>query len=318
MRSLAPILAMIGLIVLACSTTSDSTTGATVTEVEPVTTISRSTSTVPTSSGEEPPTSSFLEGLTLMSSVSTGQMLDSRRPEAILQNGVAGEGEPANPLGPATRFFAGDDSDIVVNLVDTDESDGLNPSGSRFVFQVEGLVLRESSYEKLSAANRRFSWNMMQRGLAGNPGGQWKLSLVNEPGGRVKAQCVVRDEANRLIRVNSSTEILPDQPATVSCIFDDAKNELMVDVDGRTDGASAVVNKAVDGAEVVVFDPARGIAAEGFGNSAPQGGGTCGGALPEGIGNAITVGNKPACGISLAPEDQFQGEIAVARVWRLS
>ncbi|MFW2381691.1 MAG: hypothetical protein ACN4GZ_08040 [Acidimicrobiales bacterium] len=316
MRSVAPILAMIGLIVVACSTTSNSASGAPTTEVERVTTTSRSTSTVPTSS-EERPASSFLEGLTLVSSVSTGQMIDTQRPGAILQHGVAGDGEPANPLGPTTRLFTGDDSDIVVNLVGGDESDDLNPAGSRFVFQVEGLILRETSYEKLSSATRPFSWNMMQRGLAGNPGGQWKMSLVNEAGGRVKAQCVVRDEANRLIRVNSSTEILPDQPATVSCIFDDMKNELIVDVDGRTDGASAVVNRAVDGVEVVVFDPEAGIADEGFGDSAPQGGGTCGGALPSGIGSVITVGNKPACGIALAPEDQFQGEIAVARVWRL-
>ncbi len=265
---------------------------------------------------QDGPSNPLLDGLSLVSSVSAGRMIDDQRPDAIVQHGVDGDGDSPNLLAPVERFFTGDDSDVLLNLVDTAESEMLNPAGSLFVFQIEGLELLETTHEKLTSSDRAFSWNMMQRGLAGNPGGQWKMSLVNESDGTVKAQCVVRDEANRLIRVNSSAELLPGEPSTISCVFDDAKNELLIDVDGRADQPSAVVRKPVDGVEVVVFDPASGIALEQFGDSNPQGGRTCGGLVPDGIGNAVTIGNKPACGVSLDADDQFQGEIAIARVWK--
>jgi hypothetical protein len=244
-------------------------------------------------------------------------MIDDKRPEALLQHGIAGGGDRPDPLAPVERLFSGDDADIVVNLVDQAESEDLNPAGSVFVFQIEGLVLTEAGYEALASSGEDRSWNLMQRGLAGNPGGQWKMSLVNESGGAVKAQCVVRDQANRLIRVNSSGELRPDEPSAISCLFDDTRNELLVDVNGRTDQASAVVWKPSHGAEVVVFDPANAIAEEEFGDSNPTGGGTCGGKLRDGIGNAITVGNKPACGLTLDSEDRFRGRIERALIWKL-
>lgn len=282
--------------------------------MESTTVLPATTSTTTSTSVVEP---ALVDGLSLVSSVSPGRIVDEVRPDAILQHGIEGGGDGPNPVGPVGRDFTGDDADIVVNLVAAGESDDLNPAGSVFVFQVEGLTLTKTAHELLVTNDSRLSWNLMQRGLAGNPGGQWKMSLVNERSGRVKAQCVVRDEANRFLRVNSSTEIRPGEPSAISCFFDDRKNELSVDVDGRTDQASAVVRKPVDGTEVVVFDTTRGITEEEFGTSNPNGGGTCGGALPDGIGNTITIGNKPACGVTLEADDRFQGRIERALIWKL-
>ena len=249
-----------------------------------------------------------LEELRLVSSLSVGQLIDSERPDAVFQQGLDGSGDEALESRPDLRFFTGDDSDIVVNVVSPEESATLNPNGEMFVFEVDGLLLLDPTYNKIQGSADRLSWNVMQRGLAGNQGGQWKLSLVNEADGSVNAQCVVRDEENRFMRVNSNVALLPNVASRVSCIVDDAMNELRIAVDGMPAGTTTRVRKAVGGVEEVVDEE--------FGDSNPNGGATCAGLLEDGIGNIISVGNKPACGATLTDDDRFQGEVAFARIWR--
>ena len=274
------------------------------------TTITTTTaSTTPTT--EAPPETIGIEGLdelVLVSSVSAGKMIDIVRPDAVLRHGLAADGDQPLDSRPDGRFFTGDDDDVLVNSVGEAESETLNPNGSLFAFEVHGLVLLDPTYNKIQTSTERLSWNVMQRGLAGNVGGQWKMSLVNEADGSVNPQCVVRDEENRFMRVNATVEILPNEPIRVTCILDDSTNQLSVAVNGDMAGTSRRVRKAVGGQEEVVDEE--------FGDSNPNGGATCAGLVESGIGNLITVGNKPACGATLTDDDRFQGEISVAKVWK--
>jgi len=258
-----------------------------------------------------------LEGYDLVLSMSAGKMIDNQRQDAVgIGLGMDRSGEGPDLERSVERVFSGDDSDIVVVPVAPVESQTLNPAGTQFAFQAVGVVLDGAQHDILTAGGSSFSWNVIQRGLAGNPGGQWKMSLVVEGDGSVKAQCVVRDEENRLIRVNSSSEIEPDVEATITCLFDDRTNELRVDLNGRLDAVTDVVRKNVDGREAIVFDPSEDVLDEAFGDSDPNGGATCAGEVPEEIGNIITIGNKPACGITLTDDDRFQGTIRLVQLWK--
>lgn len=269
------------------------------------------TTTVPPTTTEPPRETIGIEGLDelrLVSSVSVGKLIDFVRVDAELYQGLEADGDTALDSRPDGRFFTGDDDDILVNPVSTLESADLNPNGSVFAFEVDGLLLLDPTFQKIQTSPDRLSWNVMQRGLAGNVGGQWKLSLVNEADGSVNPQCVVRDEENRFMRVNATVEIVPNQPARVTCILDDVANELSVAVDGVPAGSTRRVRKAVGGQEEIVEEE--------FGDSNPNGGATCAGLVEAGVGNVITVGNKPACGATLTDDDRFQGEISTARIWK--
>ncbi len=292
--------------------------------VEPTTTVPPTTTapTTPTTEAmlfeaPEVPELDVLQGFELVSSISAGKLLDNIRTDATdIGMAIDRSGDGPDADRPIERRFTGVEEDVVVVPIGSQESDRLNPAGAQFAFQAVGVVFDDAEFDAIARADIRLSWNVMQRGLAGNNGGQWKMSVVNESDGSVNAQCVVRDEENRLIRVNSSVGLEANTPSTLTCIFDDRTNQLRVDVDGVTDSTSGVVRKNINGVETIVYDRLVGVLDEAFGDSNPSDGGMCGGDLPEKIGNVMTFGNKPACGSALTDDDRFQGTITAVQLWK--
>ncbi|MDH3293304.1 MAG: hypothetical protein OER95_03170 [Acidimicrobiia bacterium] len=190
------------------------------------------------------------------------------------------------------RRFSGADGDVVLATIGADESDLFNPGGGRFAFQA-WLTLDRRELDALRST-RQPSWNVVQRGFADSPGGQWKMSLVTVDG-QVQAQCVVRDAAGEVLRVHSRYRFQPDAEVTISCLFDDVVNEL-----------SVVVNRQ-GGDRDRSTDSGRP-----FGDVAPRPSGSDCRAEAAGL---VAVGNKPSCG-STGPtdEDRFQGTIRQVRI----
>jgi len=140
------------------------------------------------------------------------------------------------------------------------------------------------------------SWNLMQRGFANNPDGQWKTQ-IDVAGGKVYAQCIARDgrgDANGgVVTKRSNVEIVAGVQHTVQCEYDDGGKILKVTVDGTTETKTA---------------PAGFLTVNPMGTTACLGGNVS-------LGNVITIGNKPACGNApLTPDDPFQGTVYYAEV----
>ncbi len=189
------------------------------------------------------------------------------------------------------RLFTGADSDVVVTEIGQDETNLFNPDGSRFVYQA-WVTLSHDQLAALQAADEP-SWNVMQRGFADAPGGQWKMSLVVVDD-EVQAQCVVRDQAGERLLVHSRFNFQPDLVTAISCLVDDLNNKLRIVVNEHAGD--------VDTAE----------ATESFGDVAPRGSAA---SCWENAANQLAIGNKPLCGDgTLDEDDRFTGTIRQIRI----
>ena len=225
-----------------------------------------------------------------VSSISPGRHRDWRRPAALVTHAL---GE--DPLATSYRDFDGEDGDFVQSVVGQAESDRLNPAGGQFAYQA-AILLTPAQLDELIAyrvaQGLSPSWNVMQRGFADAPGGQWKMSLTVTADGVPRAQCRMRD-GNGVWSppANSTFELVADRRMTITCVIDDEANTIRVIVNGRTDAEAQTPAGFAD------------VAPEHFGDGCSRS-----------FAQTITVGNKPLCNTTLTDDDRFQGRIFLARV----
>jgi|GEM_PF-5973387 len=235
--------------------------------------------------------SQLCESYKAVSSISPGKLKDWQRTGALVEHGL---GDSA--LNTSARTFSGADNDIVRTVATSSESAKLNPNGGQFAYQAK-VTLTAADLAALAAASGP-SWNVMQRGFSDSPGGIWKMSLVMSGTPKTpRAQCVARDNqpagpGRGTLRANSTYVLKAGVRATITCVVDDATNQIRVIVNGRTDD----------------YSPSGGQA--GFGNINPW---SSGANCSQVVARSISVGNKPACP-TITADDRFRGKIELARV----
>lgn len=249
---------------------------------------------------------------------------DLLRPTANIALGLdaTGSSPTGSDNGNAYRVFEGDDDDVIVT--DASNAPVLAPNGGKFAWTVR-FRLPQSSVEFLEDAgdngSPNVSWNIMQRGLFGDAGGQWKMSLVTSTNSdRFRVECIsgVQAGTDDNIRATSSVDLstLPIANGltpwiTATCIMDDTGD---ANGAGTGDGLQVVVDGVVDPEELNTD----------FGVSLPLDTARCRNIpldpvmFPGGIGNVVTVGNKPACSIPNTNDDAFIGHVDYAKVAVLS
>jgi len=227
----------------------------------------------------------------VVSSISPGKLRDWRRSGALVEHRL---GDQA--LDTSERRFEGHDDDNIRTKISAAESARLNPAGGSFAYQAR-ITLTGADLSKLASQSSP-SWNVMQRGFSDSPGGLWKMSVVMAGTPKVpRAQCVARDNQPKgptrgKLSANSTYELKAGVAATITCVVDDATNQIRVIVNGRTDN----------------FSPTGGEA--GFKNINPTSTGTN---CAQEVAQSISVGNKPHCS-NIRDNDRFQGTIHSARI----
>lgn len=252
--------------------------------------------------------------------------IDWRRQWASITIGLDGNGSSTTQNG--YRAFDGQDDDIIA--MSASNTAGLEPNGKKMAWRVK-FRLATADLATLQAAgsngNPNISWNIMQRGLASDPGGQWKMSVVSQSGSdAVRVQCVTGDgtpQSGGKMQVDSAFNITTQAAPingftpwiTATCFADDS---------GLSQGAGGVTG---DGLQVVVNGTTSAEAVfTGLGTITPSATGMCtsnnGGTpldptlFPNGIGSVVTVGNKPPCWSSNTVDDAFVGHIDYAEVFK--
>lgn len=249
-----------------------------------------------------------------VSNIDLVSLVDNRRTWANVAVGLDGNG--STPTGQNYRTFQGQDDDIVV--VSAANTAGLAPNGLKMAWRAK-FRLSAADMQTLSDAGAGgLSWNVMQRGLADDPGGQWKMSIVSQQGPEVRVQCVTRDgsggEASTL-RVDSGFDLAnnhdPSKWFVATCFMDDSGQSQ--GPNGKGDGIQVVVNGTTT-PEVVKT---------GLGTVNPSSPQMCGSGIPldptlfpGGIGSVYTVGNKPYCNGTSLGDDRFVGDIEYAEVFK--
>ena len=256
------------------------------------------------------------ERISLIDAVGPDDLL---RPSANIALGLDGNGASptATENGVDYRIFEGEDDDVIVT--DASEAPELAPNGGKFGYRVR-FRLAEADLEFLQDSGGGVSWNLMQRGLFGDPGGQWKMSIVGQTNtSRVRVECLsshfpgTSDNLRATSSLDLSTVTITDGFTpwlTASCFMDDSGN---AGGPGSGEDGLQVVVAGVGDDEVLGGD---------VGTVLPSGTATCGGGtalnttlFPGGIGNVVTVGNKPACSSANDNEDAFVGHVDFAEVW---
>ena len=189
--------------------------------------------------------------------------------------------------GAAT--FTGTDGSIVAVQVDANP-DAFRPTGGELRWEVEFSMNATEISALTSFANP--TWNVMQRGFFGNPGGQWKIQIIKQ-GTQAYPQCTAKFASEAAAkRVSASLPIQADQAARVICTFNAATNEL------TTTYRNESVTETVTGNDTL----------------APTGSTSCTTSpSSERLGDVVTIGNKPACS-SINADDAFRGVIYEAAV----
>ncbi len=253
-----------------------------------------------------------------ISSVSVENLIDFRSSNAHVAVGLDGNG--TTPVSGPYRVFEGQHDDVVV--VDVANRAGLAPNGKQMAWRAR-FRLAEADVQALYASpDGSVSWNIMQRGLASDPGGQWKMSLL-KTGGKILVQCVTQD--GRPGGIDRQSQVSPvdigalpitngfTQWITATCFSDDSGNAQ--DANGmRGDSLQAVVNgNASD----------RKIFPEGVGEFInPSSTNQCANGIPlaadfnKGIGYVYTAGNKPFCDGSPLGDDLFKGHLDHVEVFK--
>jgi len=258
-----------------------------------------------------------------ISFVDVNTLTDVRRSGVDVAVGLDGNGSSPTGTENGTTFrtFGGDDDDVVV--MDVDGAAGLAPDNKKMAWRVR-FRLTESDLQTLEDAGAgELSWNIMQRGLADDSGGQWKMSIVSQADDSVRVQCVTQTApgASNRLQVDSAFDISTMSIVngmtpwiTATCFSDDSGQSQGNGVTG--DGIQVVVN-GVTSAEVVgtntgTIDPAATGTCNG--NNSPFSLSTT--LFPDGIGGVVTVGNKPACWNPNDADDRFQGDVDYAEVFK--
>ena len=246
---------------------------------------------------------------------------DFRRPSENIAFGLDGNGnvQAGSDNGNAFGIFTGADGDIVVT--DASNAPELAPNGGKQAWRVR-FRLAQVDLEFLQDESQ-ISWNLMQRGLADDPGGQLKISLIAQPDNSVRVECFASDFAGATdnIRTVSSFDVAAQTITngltpwmTATCLMDGTGN---ADGPGTADSLQIVVNGIGDPEEL-----------DGdFGELLPSAPNRCGfgtgteldaNLFPGGIGHVVTVGNKPACSSSNTNDDAFIGHVDFAEIWNLT
>jgi len=166
----------------------------------------------------------------------------------------------------------------------------------------------------------RATWNVVQKGRSGNPGGQWKMQII-ERNGQAYLQCVIQDGVNGQIDATAWGQPFEfNKIHYATCVVDRRKNLLKAIIENEEDNGKPFRNNptatATNANGVVIADERRrGVMPAGFGDIAPMSG-ACGASNP--YGQTVSIGNKPVCPGSdfdkLDSSDQFVGKIYQIKV----
>ena len=248
---------------------------------------------------------------------------DFRRPAENIAFGLDGNGVvgSATENGNAYGDFSGDINSVIV--ADASNAPELAPNGSKQIWRVR-FRIAQAELTTLQQANG-ISWNLMQRGLASDPGGQLKISLIAQPNSSaVRVECFASDfnGPNDNIQTISSFDISTLGIAangftpwvTATCAMDDTGNAAGPNTG---DGLQVIVNGVGDPEE---FDAD-------FGELLPSATNVCGAnggimldpnLFPGGIGNVLAVGSQPPCSNVNPADDFFKGHVDFAEIWTLA
>ena len=103
-------------------------------------------------------------------------------------------------------------------MTDASNAPILAPNGgkmafrARFRLETDDLQFLQDSGNN---GNPNVSWNVMQRGLADDPGGQWKMSIVSETNSnRVRVECITSQFAGQSDNIRATSRLDVSTPVS--------------------------------------------------------------------------------------------------------